>query len=97
LTAFVVMTLLMGLWVTARRVADASAGGGPGGGHYGPGCGRGRALETVAVGRRDTLWGIASRHRPGVDPRITVQRIIDLNGLPGVIVQPGQELRLPCG
>lgn len=97
LTTFVVLTLLIGLWMTVRRGADASAGDGRGAGRYGPGCGPGRALQSVAVGRRDTLWGIASHHRPGADPRITVQRIIDLNGLPGVIVQPGQELRLPCG
>jgi LysM repeat protein len=30
-----------------------------------------------------------------VDPRITVQRIIDINGLDGVIIQPGQRLVLP--
>jgi hypothetical protein len=35
------------------------------------------------------------RDRPSVDPRITVQRMIDLNALPGAIIQPGQRLALP--
>ena len=43
-----------------------------------------------------TLWDIASRHTPKSDPRRTVDRIIDLNGLPGPVVQPGQHLRLPA-
>lgn len=94
LVALVVAALLVGFWLTARRGAGASAG------DAADGAGTmtepwGRGLETVEVGRHDTLWGIATRSRPGVDPRITVQRIIDLNGLPGAIIQPGQRLRLP--
>ena len=57
--------------------------------------GHGHALPTVVVGPHDTLWGIAVRTRPGVDPRITVQRLIDLNDLSGGIVQPGEKLMLP--
>jgi hypothetical protein len=91
LTVLVAMILVWGFWLTAKRGAGASSGPGdrPGA------AGRGSGLGSVKVGRHDTLWGIASRHRPGADPRTTVQRIIDLNGLSGVIVQPGQELRLP--
>jgi hypothetical protein len=49
----------------------------------------------VVVGQHDTLWGIAVRSRPDVDPRITVQRMIDLNALPGAIVNPGQRVYIP--
>lgn len=55
-----------------------------------------RASETVVVEPGETLWDIASSADPGSDPRLVVQRIIDLNGLGGdPIVHPGQELRLP--
>jgi LysM repeat protein len=54
-----------------------------------------RHEEVVIADEHDTLWSIATRTRPGVDPRITVQRIIDINGLDGVIIQPGQRLVLP--
>ncbi|WP_169807890.1 LysM peptidoglycan-binding domain-containing protein [Actinomadura hibisca] len=43
-----------------------------------------------------TLWEIAVRASGDGDPRLTVQRIIDLNGLSGPVVQPGQRLRLPA-
>jgi hypothetical protein len=91
LVALVVIVLLAGFWVTAGRGAGASPGDGGAPGSRGSGAG----AETVEVGRHDTLWDIASRGRPEVDPRVTVQRIIDLNGLSGAIVQPGQRLRLP--
>lgn len=82
--------LLIGFWLTAGRGARAGAGAGGHGGRA-----HGAALETVVVGSDDTLWEIASERRPKVDPRITVRRIIELNGLSGSIVQPGQRLRLP--
>ncbi|NKZ07708.1 LysM peptidoglycan-binding domain-containing protein [Actinomadura latina] len=54
--------------------------------------------RTVVVEPGDTLWGIASAADPGADPRWTVQRILDLNGLGGdPTVRPGQEIRLPAG
>jgi hypothetical protein len=89
LIVLAVAILLAGFWLTAGRGAFAGARGG------GSGV-AGQGLETVTVGRHDTLWEIASRHRPDADPRLTVHRIIDLNGLPGSIVQPGQRLRLPA-
>jgi LysM repeat protein len=54
--------------------------------------------RTVVVEPGETLWDIASAADPGTDPRVVVERIIDLNGLAGdPTVQPGQELRLPAG
>jgi hypothetical protein len=91
LIAVVATALLGGLWLTAGRWALA---GSTGERVRPPSTAR---LESVTVGRNDTLWEIAARTRPGVDPRITVRRIIDLNGLPDPIVHPGQRLLLPAG
>ncbi len=54
-----------------------------------------KTAQVVIADDHDTLWSIATRTRPNVDPRITVQRIIDLNDLNGAIIQPGQRLILP--
>jgi LysM repeat protein len=43
----------------------------------------------------DTLWQIARRAAPGVDPRVTIGRIRDLNALPGVDIRAGQRIALP--
>jgi len=82
----VALVLLGGLWVGARHRAGATSEGG-GGPRVTP--------ESVVVGPHDTLWGIAVRKRPGVDPRITVQRMIDLNSLSSAIVNPGQRVYIP--
>jgi hypothetical protein len=82
----VALVLLTGLWLGARHGARATSDD-----ERGPV----RAPESVIVGPRDTLWDIAVRTRPGVDPRITVQRMIDLNSLPSAVVNPGQRLYLP--
>ena len=52
-------------------------------------------VATVVVQPGDTLWAIAVRADPQADPRPTVARIADLNGLTGATVRPGQRLRLP--
>jgi hypothetical protein len=83
---FAALVLLAGLWVGARHGARATSGGA-----QGPAV----TPESVVVGPHDTLWGIAVRARPGVDPRVTVQRMIDLNALPSAVVNPGQKVDLP--
>jgi hypothetical protein len=82
----VALVLLAGFWTGARHGARATSEGE-----------RGSAVtpESVVVGPHDTLWGIAVRSRPGVDPRVTVQRMIDLNSLPSAVVNPGQRVYLP--
>jgi LysM repeat protein len=50
----------------------------------------------VVVGPGETLWDIAVRDDPEGDPRVTVRRIADLNGLSDSVVQPGQRLRMPA-
>jgi hypothetical protein len=51
--------------------------------------------ERVTVAPGETLWQIAERVAPGTDPRETVQRILDLNGLQTAQVQAGTALLLP--
>lgn len=83
----VVLVLLAGFWTGARHGARATSGG-----ERGPAVAR----ESVVVGPHDTLWGIAVRARPEVDPRVTVQRIIDLNALSSAVVNPGQKVYIPA-
>ncbi|MEU5885127.1 LysM peptidoglycan-binding domain-containing protein [Spirillospora sp. NPDC047279] len=87
LTTFVASVLLVLFWLTAGPGARAGDDNEPA---------RPDRLQTVVVEPGDTLWVIASRHSPEADPRRTVQRIIDLNGLGEAIVQPGQTLKLPA-
>lgn len=85
--AAVALVLLTAFWLGARRGAGATSGGDRTVDRAVP--------ESVIVGRHDTLWTIAVRARPGVDPRVTVQRMIDLNTLSGSIINPGQRVLLP--
>lgn len=57
--------------------------------------GHGSAAPTVVVAPGDTLWDIAVRAEPRADPRRVVARIVEINGLPDVIVEPGERLELP--
>jgi LysM domain len=52
---------------------------------------------TVVVQPGETLWQIATRVAPGSDPRTTVHRIEELNGLPTATVSAGQRLYVPAG
>jgi LysM repeat protein len=51
--------------------------------------------RTVVVSPGQTLWEIARESAPGVDPRITVARIMKFNALTSAVVQPGQEIAIP--
>ena len=86
ITCLTALVLLLGFWMGARHGARATSGGGPE---------PVAARESVVVGSHDTLWDIAVRARPGVDPRITVQRMIDLNALSSAVVNPGQRVYIP--
>lgn len=44
----------------------------------------------------ETLWVIAEQVEPGVDPRETVARIVELNDLPDSSVEAGQRLFVPA-
>jgi LysM repeat protein len=53
--------------------------------------------ERVTVRPGETLWEIAERVRPGADPRETIARIRDMNGLTSSVAQAGQVLVVPGG
>ena len=52
--------------------------------------------DRVTVQPGDTLWAIAERVRPDADPRATVDRIRDMNGLDSGVAQAGQVLLVPA-
>ena len=54
-----------------------------------------RTFEYVTVHQGDSLWAIAESIAPQGDPRVVIDEIIRLNGLDGVVVEPGQRLALP--
>ena len=89
--AVVVATLTGGLLAGAGSLASASFAGSERGAPPAP------QLRHVIVQPGDTLWGIAARTAPGVDPRATIQRISDLNGLSSGSLRAGQQLVLPAG
>lgn len=50
------------------------------------------------VSAGDTLWEIASAHTDtGSDVRATIAVIVELSGLDGATIHPGQVLRIPKG
>ena len=55
----------------------------------------GRSTARLTVGAGHTLWQIARTVDPQTDPRITVERIRELNGLPDSSIRAGQELLIP--
>ena len=52
--------------------------------------------DKITVRPGDTLWAIAERVRPGADPRATIARIRDMNGLGSSPAQAGQVLLVPA-
>lgn len=89
-TVFAVLVAVTGA-VLLTGGASALAGTGS----TGSSGGAAAPAERVTVRPGETLWQIAERAAPGADPRETVQRILDLNGLQTSQVQAGTALRLP--
>jgi nucleoid-associated protein YgaU len=89
--AVVVVTLTGGLLAGAGSLASASFAGPDSASTPAP------QLRHVIVQPGDTLWGIATKAAPGADPRATIRRITDLNGLTDESVRAGQQLVLPAG
>jgi hypothetical protein len=82
LVLLVVATLLLVAFSLGRTSASA--------GHDAP-----AAPPTTVVQPGETLWTIARRVAPGVDPRATVQRLGELNDLGSAPIVAGQRLVLP--
>jgi Tfp pilus assembly protein FimV len=55
------------------------------------------ARRTYVVRPGDTLWAVARRVAPAVDPRATVLAIERANGVDGSTLRPGDVLRIPAG
>lgn len=56
------------------------------------------SYATVTVTPGQTLWGIASAAAPGVDPRVTIDRIVTVNGLTSAgDITAGDRLSVPVG
>ncbi len=51
--------------------------------------------RTYVVETGDTLWAIASKMRPGTDPRPLIQQIQQVNGVDAGSLSPGQRLVVP--
>jgi len=56
---------------------------------------QGPATQIVVVQPGESLWSIAQSIAPGADPRETVSRIRDLNGMTSAVVVKGQSLIVP--
>ena len=84
----VLLLLLVGLAFVAFSTARTAtqAGTGP----------AAPATRYVTVHPGETLWQIARSVAPADDPRDTVDRIRDLNGLDTTVVQAGQRLVVPA-
>jgi LysM repeat protein len=54
-----------------------------------------RDLIQVMVRPGQTLWSVAESADPDTDPRVIIQRIVDLNGLKTDVIQPGEQLWVP--
>jgi hypothetical protein len=54
-----------------------------------------QVVHYVTVEPGDTLWQIARRAAPQSDPRLVVDRIVEINGLDGAAIQAGSRLAVP--
>jgi nucleoid-associated protein YgaU len=85
----VVLAMLLGLLLATAAVAMAPATATSDRGDN-------LVAERVTVQPGDTLWAIAERVRPDADPRATIARIKDMNGLTSGAAQAGQVLLVPA-
>ena len=94
--ALLAITVLLASAAVARIAGGApSAAGGPSPTSAAASGAAGVAARaTVVVQRGDSLWSIAAEVAPHVDVRITVDRLVSLNGGAPLVV--GQELELPA-
>ncbi len=53
------------------------------------------ALELVTIQAGDSLWNLADQHGAGQDPRDWIAKVVKLNALVTVELEPGQQIALP--
>ena len=93
--ATTVAFVLLATAAVARLAGGApSAAGGPTPTSAAASGAAGVAARTVVVQPGDTLWSIAADIAPDADLRITIDRLVELNGASPIV--PGQELVLPA-
>jgi nucleoid-associated protein YgaU len=90
LAALAVVTALV---VAVFLLASSALAGGAGGGVPSPATGGSAAPVVHVVQPGDTLWSIAGKVAPGADVRLTVDRLVELNG--GAPLEVGDRLVLP--
>jgi len=56
-----------------------------------------KGLARVTVRPGESLWSVAEAADPDADTRVVVHEIIELNGLSGMVVNPGERLLVPRG
>jgi hypothetical protein len=83
-----VLVLLLAACALALVVPPVASGGDP------SGAGSGVAAR-VTVDPGQSLWEIAGRATPGADPRRTIARIKEMNGLSSSSIHAGQVLLVP--
>ncbi len=96
LAAALALTLVLATSAVARLAGGdpSSAAGGPSPTSAAAASAAGVAAPaTVVVQPGDTLWMIAAAVAPDADVRVTVDRLVALNGSFSIV--PGQELELP--
>jgi Tfp pilus assembly protein FimV len=85
--AVLVVAVLAAALLLASAAVARNAGGVPS-------SAAGGSSPTVVVHPGDTLWSIAAAAAPDTDVRVTVDRLVALNGSAPIVV--GQELELPA-
>lgn len=81
-----VVVVAVAVLATGGALATAGTAGGSG---------STTTVERVTVRPGETLWEIARREAPGVDPRETIAAMMDLNALDSAVVAAGRVLLLP--
>jgi hypothetical protein len=56
-----------------------------------------KGLVRVTVQPGQSLWSVAEAADPDADPRVVIPEIVELNGLSGIVVNPGEQLLVPRG
>ena len=90
LAAFLICLALVAVGLTAAARAQAASSGTSA-------ASLDRSMTRVVVQPGQTLWSIAVKAAPAQDPRVVMQRIVDVNALRGTTLQPGQQLWVPKG
>lgn len=83
LLVLVLAALLLAMFSLGRASSDAGTPS------------RHAQVTHVTVRPGETMWQVATRVAPGNDPRVTVQRLMDLNGMSSPQLRAGQSLVIP--